>query len=207
MTVKRKRSWWNISAHAGTSLYIREHSGKCQREGGFHPTSTSVNLNNKLGRSAHIALYKKGQSRRLLPGRLRSHYQRCPHAPLRTLSDFMLATALWSGPLCGQHLRKEETEECWLGHRLAAPSVTDRSTLAVGERYFCSLWCPKTQQHIHLLTSPVHLGTSTPVMIPLEPVSLLLYWFWLLYNIITATWTCATMSVGHQSTLLIHYFS
>lgn len=102
----------------------------------------SVNLNNKLGRSAHTgALYKKGQSRRLLPGRLRSHYQRCPP---RTSEDLLwlyagISHLLWSGLLCGQHLRKEETGECWLSHHLAAPSVTACSTLAVGERFLCSL--------------------------------------------------------------------
>lgn len=97
--------------------------------------------------------------------------------------------------------------------RAAPQEGRDRRLLAgpsLGSSFSDRMLHPRCRREVPLLplmpqnstthTSPVHLDTTTPVMIvdiPLEPVSLLLYWFRLLYIINPATWTCATMSVGH----------
>lgn len=101
----------------------------------------------------------------------------------------------------------------WSAVRAAPQEGRDRRLLAgpsLGSSFSDRMLHPRCRREVPLLplmpqnstthTSPVHLDTTTPVMIvdiPLEPVSLLLYWFRLLYIINPATWTCATMSVGH----------
>lgn len=97
--------------------------------------------------------------------------------------------------------------------RAAPREGRDRRVLAgpsLGSSFSDRLLHPRCRGEVALLlilpqdsrahTSPVRLGTTTSAMIldmPLEPVSLLLYGFWLLCIITPATWTCATMSTGH----------
>lgn len=122
----------------------------------------SVNLNNKLGRSAHTgALYKKGQSGWLLPRRLRSHYQRCPPTPVRTFSDSMLASAIFHGVVCcagSTSGRKRQEIVGWafawqlLQWQNAPPSLQERGTSAPFD-------APKLN-NTYISYSPGHYYTS-----------------------------------------------